>query len=124
MYQLGFAVYPKLGVANPSFRFLHAECHGPPSRPKDNTWKLKTSPGTSEYLMYTEEKDGRRILVCTVGGTVLHYDLRRIDDLHTMLKKAGDWVELGGADEQNPVKDGMVETWVARKPTRWVAITV
>lgn len=69
--------------------------------------------------MYTKEKDGRRILVCTVGGTVLLYDLRRVNDLHTMLKKAGDRVELGGADEQNPAKDGMVETWVARKPTRW-----
>jgi len=28
-----------------------------------------------------------------------------------MLKRAGDWVELGGADEQKPTKDGTVERW-------------
>jgi hypothetical protein len=43
--------------------------------------------------MHTDEKDGKRILVCTVGSTVLHYDARCIKDLHAMLKKAGDWVE-------------------------------
>ncbi len=82
-----------------------------PNRTKDNPWRLKTPPGTSEYTMHTDEKDGKRILVCTVGSTVLHYDARCIDDLHAMLKKAGDWVELGGADEQKPVKDGTVEAW-------------
>jgi hypothetical protein len=28
-----------------------------------------------------------------------------------MLKKAGGWVELGGADEQKPAKEGTVEAW-------------
>ena len=28
------------------------------NRPKDNPWKLKTAPGTSEYTMHVEEKDG------------------------------------------------------------------
>jgi hypothetical protein len=28
-----------------------------------------------------------------------------------MLVKAGDWVELGGADDQKPAKDGTVEAW-------------
>jgi hypothetical protein len=28
-----------------------------------------------------------------------------------MLKAAGDWVELGGADEQKPAKEGTVEAW-------------
>jgi len=42
---------------------------------------------------------------------VLLYDSRCIDDLHKMLKKAGDWVELGGADEQKPAKEGAVEAW-------------
>ena len=82
-----------------------------PSRAKDNPWMLKTPPGTSEYTVYTDEKDGKQILVCTVGSTVLNYDARCIDDLHAMLKKAGDWVELGGADEQKPAKDGTVEAW-------------
>jgi hypothetical protein len=80
-------------------------------RPKDNPWKLKTPPGTSAYTMHTDEKDGRKVLVCTVGNTILHYDARCIDDLYAMLKKAGDWVELGGADEQKPAKEGTVEGW-------------
>jgi hypothetical protein len=61
--------------------------------------------------MHTEEEDGKRILVCTVGKTVLFYDLRCIGDLHKMLKAKGDWVELGGADEQKPAKEGTVEAW-------------
>ncbi len=28
-----------------------------------------------------------------------------------MLKKTGDWVELGGTDEQKPAKEGTVEAW-------------
>ncbi len=82
-----------------------------PSRAKGNPWNLKTPPGTSEYTMHTDERDGKMILVCTVGSTVLHYDARCVDDLHAMLKKAGDWVELGGADEQKPAKAGTVEAW-------------
>lgn len=80
-------------------------------RAKDNPWQLKTPPETSAYTMHVDEKDGRKILVCTVGSTVLHYDARCVDDLYTMLKEAGDWVELGGADEQKPVKEGTVEAW-------------
>src|SRR5215467_2782687 len=30
---------------------------------------------------------------------------------YTMLEAAGDWVELGGADEQKPAKEGTVEAW-------------
>lgn len=78
---------------------------------KDNPWKLKTPPGTSEYEMYKDEKDGKDILVCTVGKTVLHYDHRCLKDLQAMLKKHGDWMELGSADEQKPAKDGTVEAW-------------
>lgn len=84
-------------------------------RSKDNPWKLKTAQGTSEYAMYADERDGTRILVCTVGKTVLHYDARCVEDLYRMLKAAGDWVELGGADEQKPAKPGTVEAW-ARSP--------
>lgn len=80
-------------------------------RGKDDPWRLKTPPGTSEFTMHADEKDGKKILVCTVGKTVLHYDARCVDDLHAMLKKAADWVELGGADEQKPAKDGTVEAW-------------
>src|SRR3954471_18192704 len=80
-------------------------------RPKSDPWQLKTPPGTSDYTMHVDEKDGRQNLVCTVGKTVLHYDARCIDDLHAMLKQHGDWMDLGGADEQKPAKDGTVEAW-------------
>jgi hypothetical protein len=78
---------------------------------KEKPMKLKTPPLTSEYTMHTEEKDGKEVLVCTVGNTVLHYDMRSINDLHAMLKKHGDWMELGSADEQKPAKEGTVEAW-------------
>jgi len=81
------------------------------SRAKEDPWKLKTPPGSSEYTMHTDEKDGRAVLVCTVGNTVLLYDARCVDDLLRMLKTAGDWVDLGGVDEQKPAKDGTVEAW-------------
>ena len=74
---------------------------------KENPWKLKTPPGSSAYIMYKEDD----ILVCKVGSTTLHYQWRCIDDLHAMLKKHGDWIDLGGADEQKPAKDGTVEAW-------------
>ncbi len=51
------------------------------------------------------------MLVCTVGKTILLYDIRCINDLQTMLKKHGDLLDLGGADEQKPAKEGTVEAW-------------
>ena len=78
---------------------------------KEKPLKLKTPPLSSEYTMHADEKDGKEILVCTVGKTVLHYDMNCLKDLHTMLKKHGDWMDLGGADEQKPAKDGTVEAW-------------
>jgi hypothetical protein len=81
------------------------------NRPKDDPWRLKTPPGTSDFTMHTDMKDGRPILVCTVGSTVLHYDASCVEDLHAMLKQYGDWMELGGADEQKPAREGTVEAW-------------
>lgn len=78
---------------------------------KENPLTLKTPPQTSEYTMHVDEKDGNEVLVCTVGKTVLLYNLNCIDDLHKMLKKHGDWMELGSADEQKPAKEGTVEAW-------------
>ncbi len=72
---------------------------------------LRTPPGTAEYTMHDDTVDGRAVLVCTVGKTVLHYDARCLDDLHAMLTRHGDWMELGAADEQKPVKPGTVEAW-------------
>lgn len=78
---------------------------------KEDPWVLKTPPLSSEYTMHKDEKDGKEILVCTVGKTILHYDYRCINDLHDMLKKHGDWMLLGSADEQKPAKEGTVEAW-------------
>lgn len=78
---------------------------------KEFPWLLKTPPGTSDYSMHKDVKDGREILVCIVGKTILQYDFKCIKDLHQMLKNAGDWVELGSADEQKSAKDGTVEAW-------------
>ncbi|CAN5320210.1 hypothetical protein BH20BAC1_BH20BAC1_14750 [soil metagenome] len=78
---------------------------------KENPWNLKTPPGTSSYEMYKDVKDGKEIIVCTVGKTVLHYDAKCINDLHQMLTKHGDWLELGSADEQKSAKEGTVEAW-------------
>jgi len=36
---------------------------------------LKTSPLSSEYTMYFDQKDGKDVLVCTVGKTVLLYNI-------------------------------------------------
>jgi len=78
---------------------------------KEKPMLLKTPPLSSEYTMHTDIKDGREVLVCTVGKTVLLYDYRCLTDLHAMLKKRGDWMELGSADEQKPAKEGTVEAW-------------
>jgi len=74
-------------------------------------WVLKTPPGTAEYLMYKDEVSDPARLVCTVGTTTLSYQLRCLQDLHTMLREHGDWMELGSADEQKPAKEGTVEAW-------------
>ena len=78
---------------------------------KEQPWVLKTPPGTSEYVMYIDESLNPPSIVCIVGKTELRYDLRAIKDLHEMLQKHGDWVELGSADEQKDAKEGTVEAW-------------
>lgn len=78
---------------------------------KEDPWVLKTPPGTSEYQMYRDETADPPALVCQVGSTQLRYHLRAVEDLHAMLKKHGDWMPLGGADEQKPAPEGSVEAW-------------
>lgn len=73
---------------------------------KENPWVLLTPPGTSEYTLYRDESHNPPALVCTVGKTILLYDLRCIEDLQAMLKAHGDWMELGAADEQKPAGHG------------------
>lgn len=78
---------------------------------KDDPWVLQTPPLSSEYTLYKDETLDPPALVCTVGKTVLLYNLRCIDDLHAMLKAHGDWMPLGSADEQKEAKEGTVEAW-------------
>ena len=85
---------------------------------KASPWQLKTPSGSSDYQMYKDEAADPPVLVCVVGKTELRYQLRAIEDLHTMLKANGGWVPLGSADEQKPAADGTVEAWgrSARNP--------
>jgi hypothetical protein len=78
---------------------------------KDDPWTLKTPPGSSEYQMWKEPDADPPALVCQVGSTQLRYHLRALDDLHAMLKRHGDWMPLGSADEQKSAADGTVEAW-------------
>ena len=53
---------------------------------KEKPLVLKTPPLSSEYTMHVDEKDGKDVLVCTVGKTVLFYSMNSLTDLHEMLK--------------------------------------
>ena len=63
----------------------------------DSPWQLKTPPGSSEYSAYRDPDADPPALVAQVGKTQVRYRLSAIDDLHAMLKQAGDWVPLGSA---------------------------
>ena len=78
---------------------------------KQSPWELTTPSGSSKYLMYKDEAASPPAIVCIVGTTQLGYQLRAIDDLHAMLKKRGDWMLLGSADEQKPAAEDTVEAW-------------
>ena len=78
---------------------------------KQSPWELRTPSGSSQYQMYRDETATPPAIVCIVGKTELRYQLRAIEDLHAMLKKHGDWIPLGSADEQKPAAEGTVEAW-------------
>jgi hypothetical protein len=78
---------------------------------EDDPWRLRTPPGTSEYVMYRDESADPPALVCQVGTTCLAYRLQAIEDLHAMLIAHGGWMMLGSTDEQKAPADGTVEAW-------------
>ncbi|HEY1420265.1 MAG TPA: hypothetical protein VGG90_06095 [Candidatus Dormibacteraeota bacterium] len=78
---------------------------------KESPWQLTTPSGSSEYQMYRDASLDPPAIVCMVGKTELRYNARAIDDLHAMLKRHGDWMPLGSADEQKPAVEGTVEAW-------------
>ena len=83
------------------------EGSGTPNDP----WVLTTPPGSSEFEAYRDPEANPPALVVHVGATELRYHLRCIEDLHAMLKTAGDWMALGVADEQKEAKPDTVEAW-------------
>lgn len=77
----------------------------------DDPWILTTPPGKSEFDAWRDEEADPPALRIRVGSTTLAYQLRCIEDLHTMLKDRGDWIALGNADEQKQAKPDTVEAW-------------
>jgi len=80
-------------------------------RGKENPYQLMTPPGSSPYQMYFDTKDGAEVIVCVVGSTTLYYDARCIQDAVDMIASRGDWMDLGGADEQKDAKPDTLEAW-------------
>jgi hypothetical protein len=78
---------------------------------RDDPWVLETPPRSSGFTAFRDEELDPPALVVRVGKTELRYALRCIDDLHAMLREAGEWVPLGAADEQKAAADGTVEAW-------------
>ena len=78
---------------------------------QEDPWVLKTPPGKSEYQMYKDESADPPALICVVGSTKLGYQLRCLEDAHSMLKDYGDWMELGSKDEKQEAKAGTLEAW-------------
>ncbi len=92
-----------------------AKSEADPGGTRQKPWRLKTPSGQSEFLAFRDEAADPQALVVQVGKTELRYHLRSLTDLHAMLKKHGDWMPLGSADEQKPAAEGTVEAW-ARSP--------
>jgi hypothetical protein len=78
---------------------------------REQPWELKTPSGSSAFQAFKDALLEPPALVVQVGKTELRYHLRCIEDLHGQLKKLGDWMPLGSADEQKPAADGTVEAW-------------
>jgi Family of unknown function (DUF6855) len=78
---------------------------------REDPWILTTPPGSSQYEAYRDEGAEPPALVVQVGKSQLRYHLRCIEDLHEMLRRHGDWMPLGNADEQKRAAEGTVEAW-------------
>jgi hypothetical protein len=77
----------------------------------DDPWRLKTPSLSSEFEAFRDPSRSPPALVVRVGKTELQYQLRCLDDLAAELRRRGDWVVLGSADEQKPAAEGTVEAW-------------
>lgn len=61
--------------------------------------------------MYKDTTIHPPLLICQVGSTKLTYLARCIEDVPAMLKKHGDWMALGAADEQKEPVPETLEAW-------------
>jgi hypothetical protein len=105
------AAKKKVAAAAPKKKVATAPAKVSGAGTKDKPWKLKTPPGSSAFEAYRDEDLDPPALVVKVGKTELRYHLSAIDDLHAMLKKKGDWMLLGGTDEQKDAPKDTVEAW-------------
>jgi hypothetical protein len=78
---------------------------------REDPWQLTTANGGSAFTAFRDPALAPPALVVQVGKTEVRYQLRCINDLHAMLKKHGDWMALGGTDEQKPAPTDSVEAW-------------
>ena len=54
---------------------------------------------------------GRRSSFVLLGQPCCITTIAALTDLHAMLKKHGDWMELGSKDEKQETVEGTVEHW-------------
>jgi hypothetical protein len=78
---------------------------------RDDPWALSTPSGGSQFIAFRDPTLDPPALVVRVGKTEVRYRLSCVEDLAAMLTARGDWVSLGGADEQKPAAEGTVEAW-------------
>ena len=87
---------------------------------ESDPWVLKTPSLGSEILMHKDEVNDPPVLVCTVGKTILHYDLRIVGGWYGLKKglrgRVGNYVApvlevMGLAEvEHNPRNNPMRAT--------------
>ena len=90
---------------------------------REDPWKLKTPPGTSEFQMYRDEAADPPALVCQVGKTELRYHLRCIDDLHAMLKRTATGCRSAAPTSRSPPPRAPSRPGAAAETTRSAAGT-
>ena len=74
--------------------------------------------------MHTDTIIDIKVLVCTVGKTVLCDDYNCLIDLHNMLLTRNDWMELGSKNEGKDTKPDTVEDWARNSDNPLVVIMV
>jgi len=89
--------------------------HWSGSGTKDDPWRLKTPPLSSDFTMHRDDDAKPPLLVCQVGTTKLTYLARCLDDVPALLAAHGDWMPLGSADENKPAAEGTLEAWARAK---------